>query len=75
MPEGESLFVAVKRVKGVAETRQGTDLPAMAKPGKAVSRGIPLATALQDAAAGTEGFGTARQPFLRWQAVFRATPL
>jgi hypothetical protein len=31
--------------------------------GKAVSRGIPLATARQDAAAGTEGFGTPRQPF------------
>jgi len=31
-----------------------------------VSRGIPLATALQDAAAGTEGFGTPRQSF--WSA-------
>jgi len=38
----------------------------VAKPGKAVSRGIPLAPALQDAAAGTEGFGTLRQPF--WSA-------
>jgi len=44
----------------------------VAKPGKAVSRGIPLATALQNAAAGTEGFGTPRQPF--WSAVASGIP-
>jgi hypothetical protein len=35
----------------------------VAKPGKAVTRRIPLGTALQDAASGTKGFGTPSQPF------------
>jgi hypothetical protein len=42
----------------------------VAKPEKAVSRGIPLATALQDAAAGTECFGTPRRKIC-WRAGLR----
>jgi hypothetical protein len=44
----------------------------VAKPGKAVSRGIPLATAIQEAAAGKKSFGTPRQPF--WSAVASGIP-